>query len=238
MKSEKTFSCLHKILIALFIFEIVSGVLVAMICEYIKQLTQNRIFQFDKHEVLSVFFMVKLFGLHVSFYFMCGLPIVLLFNDVYTCHMRLLLKLWLLLAIETAVGSVFVIWCFTDATEFLVAHFEKSLKEGIKLYPHNPVWVLLWDDMQYEFKCCGIYNHTDWMRVNLATQKKQTIDHSLLPFSCAIGNIPIKLSLNDDHINKEGCFRVLSGIINNVKNIVVSLNVTIVVVLVSNRSFL
>lgn len=233
MKSEKTFYCLYRFLIALFILEMLAGVAIAMVCEYAKQLTQNRIFQFDKHEVLSVFFIVKLFGLHVSFYFLIGIPIIILFNDVYTSHMKLLIKIWTFLAVETAIGSVLMIWCFLDASKFLVEHFEVSLKEGIKLYPHNPVWVLIWDDMQYDFKCCGIYSHLDWMRGNLTSLKRHKSGQTLLPFSCANGNIPEESGLNDDHIYANGCYIVIVEIIEYVTTTIVSLNVSIIVILVS-----
>ena len=234
--SEKKYSILYRTLIFLFVLAIISGVLIAMVCEYIKVLTQNRIFQFDKREALNVFFLVKLYGIHVSFYFVGGLSILSVFDDVYTCHMRLLVKIWVLLAVEMAIGSLFVVWCFTDVTKSVTEHFEDSLKEGIKLYPHHPVWVLIWDDMQYEFKCCGIYNHTDWTRVRLSKDRKRKNDNSLLPFSCAISNVPVKLSLSDDQINKDGCLRVLSRTINTVKDIVVTLNAFILVLLVSPKS--
>lgn len=233
MKSEKTFVCLHRLLIALFIFEVLIGLVIAIVCEYAKQLTQNRIFQFDKHEVLSVFFIVKLFGFHVSFYFLCGVPIVLLFNEVYTCHLRLLLKIWLLLAFETAIGALFMIWCFLDAGKFLTENFERSLQEGIKLYPTSPVWVLIWDDMQYDFKCCGIYSHKDWSHVNLTKARKHGHDDlSLMPFSCAIGDAGDRRSLNDEHIYPNGCYNVMTEIIDYASTTILSLNVAVIALLV------
>lgn len=232
MKSEKTFVCLHRFLIGLFILEVLIGLIIAIVCEYAKQITQNRIFQFDKHEALSVFFIVQLFGLHVSFYFLCGVPIVLLFNEVYTCHLRLLLKIWLLLAFETAIGALFMVWCFLDAGKFLTQNFEKSLQEGIKLYPHNPIWVLIWDDMQYDFKCCGIYSHEDWSRVNLTKVRRHKNDLSLLPFSCAIGDAGDSNSLNDKNIYPNGCYNVMTEIIDYTSTTVVSLNIAVIALLV------
>lgn len=237
MKSEKSFLCLHKLLIALFIVEIVAGLAIAVACEYAKVLVQNRIFQFDKQQVLSVFFIVKLFGLHVSFYFLCGVPLVLLFNDVYTHHMGFLLKLWLLLAIETAIGCLLMIWCFADASKYLIAKFETSLSDGIKLYPQDPVWVLIWDDLQYDFKCCGVYGHMDWTKVNLTVLNRHKSTHSKsfswLPYSCANANIASKAVLKDENVNVDGCFTVVASLVDYVTTTILSLNFTIIVLLVS-----
>lgn len=233
MKSEKSFACLFRFLIALLLLEMICGLAIVIACEYLKVLVQNRIFQFDKHESLSVVFIVKLFGLHASFYFLCGIPLIMTLNDVYTRHMGILLKLWLLLAVETAIGSLFMIWCISDVTQFLIENFEKSLMEGITLYPADPVWVLIWDDMQYAFRCCGVYDHTDWMKINLTTNDRKSKHFSWMPYSCAIGNVPSTESLSDDNIHTNGCYHAMKGIIEYVNVIVVTLNIAIVLLLVS-----
>lgn len=233
MKSEKSFRCYFRFLVALFIFEIIVGAAIAGVCEYLKQLVQNRVFELEKSEVLNIFFVVKLFGLHVSFYFLSGVPMVFLFNEVYTTHMGFVLKLWILLAVETATGSLFMIWCFDDAVKSLIARFESSLSAGIKLYPQNPIWVLIWDDLQYEFKCCGVYSHKDWMNLNLTETGKHKKHLSWLPFSCASGNVPAKVGLTDENIHIEGCFKVVSRIVEQINTAVVSLNLVVIVLLVS-----
>jgi Tetraspanin family len=235
MKSEKSFVCLYRFLFALFILEIIVGVAIVIVCEYVKQLVNSRIFQLDKHEILNVFFVVKLFGLHVSFYFLCGLPLIFLFNDPYTFWTGFTLKLWVLLAVETAFGALFMIWCFIDTSKYLIESFEVSLVEGIKLYPTDPLWVLIWDDLQYDFQCCGVYGHTDWMKINLTMSSRdfrQTNKFSWLPYSCANGNVPTKTSLTDENIHTNGCFSVMSNITNYVTVSIVSLHASIIVLLV------
>lgn len=236
MKSEKKFRCLYRFLVFLFICEIIVGLAIAIICEFVKELLQGRTFQFDKHEALSVFFVVKLFGLHVAFYFLCGIPLILMFNDVYTRHMGALLKLWLVLAVETSMGALAMIWCFADALNFLMEDFERSLKEGLNLYPENPVWVLIWDDLQYDYKCCGVYSHNDWVEVNLTMSPSKQFKHkknfSWLPYSCAKGNMLERKSFSDDNIHTEGCFNVISRTIDCVRISTVSLHVAIVVLMV------
>lgn len=237
MKSEKSFLCLHRFLIALFVLEIVAGFAIVVVCEYVKELVQSRIFKFDKHEVLSVFFVVKLFGLHVSFYFLCGVPLVFVLNDVYTTHMGFILKMWLLMAVETAFGSLFMIWCFNDASNYLIVNFESSLQEGMKLYPMDPTWVLIWDDVQYDFKCCGVNSHLDWMELNVSTKGRRDFKHSKgftwLPYSCANGNFLNKASLTVGNINTSGCYTVMSNIIDYVTTSILSLNIAIIALLVS-----
>lgn len=232
MKSEKSFVCLQRFLVTLFVLEIVVGVAIVGVCEYVKQLVQSRIFQLDKHEILNVFFVVKLFGIHVSFYFLCGIPLVMLFSDVYTHHMGFALKMWLLLAVETALAALFMIWCFVDSSKYLIENFEVSLLEGIKLYPRDPLWVLIWDDMQYDFKCCGVYNHLDWMNVNITRRSRQRNRFSWLPYSCANENVPSKMGLSDDNIHANGCFTVMSNITNYVTTAVLSLHILIIILLV------
>lgn len=232
MKSEKLYTCLHRLLIVLLIFEIVIGISIAIICEYVRELVHSRIFNFDKREVLSVVFIVKLFGLHVSFYFLCGIPIVLLLNDVYTRHMGFLLKVWILMAVETAIGSFFINWCFTDSTNYVIEQFQRSLNKGIQLYPQDPTWVLIWDDLQYQFRCCGIIDHLDWMKPNLTTTGKKSKEISWLPFSCASENNPPKYRLTDENIYTTGCYTIVSRIINYVTTAIYSLNITSVVLLV------
>lgn len=241
MKSESSFICLQRCLIALFILEIAFGVAIVIACEYVKQLVETRVFQIDKHEVLSVFFIVKLFGLHVSFYFLSGIPLIMLFNDVYTRHMAMLLKLWMMLAVETAIGSLFMIWCFTDASRHLIESLETSLADGIKLYPNDPLWVLIWDDLQYDYKCCGVYDHLDWMRIHpkmsgKADNSEKTKNFSWLPYSCAMGNIPVKEVLGDENIHSIGCFNKIKIMFEYFDIAIVSFNIAIIVFLVSQHS--
>lgn len=232
MKSEKSLACLFRFLIALLILEIVCGLAIASACEYLKVLVQNRIFQFNKHEALSVVFIVKLFGIHISFCFFCGVPLIMTLNDVYTRHMSILLKFWLLMALETAIGSLFIIWCITDVSRFLVETFEQSLMKGITLYPTDPLWVLIWDDMQYEFACCGVYDHNDWMKINLTTRGRKSTHFSWMPYSCANGNIPSTETLSDENIHTNGCYHAMKSIIDYVTVSVVWLNIVSVLLLV------
>lgn len=108
----------------------------------------------------------------------------------------------------------------------------KFFKKGIKLYPQDPTWVLVWDDMQYQFKCCGVNNHMDWTKVNLTSGKnvlKQSKEYAWLPFSCANGSISSNSTLVVDNVYTTGCFTVVSRIVNHLTSIMFSLNVTSVI---------
>lgn len=235
MKSENLYICLHRLLIVLLIIEIVVGLSISTICEYVNGLVQSRIFMFDKHGVLSVVFIVKLFGFHVSFYFLCGIPIVLLFNEVYTHHLGFLLKVWMLMTVETAVGSLFINWCFTEAMKNIIENFQESLEKGIKLYPQDPNWVLVWDDLQYHLECCGIHDHTDWMKNNLTTTGKNILkrsnEFSWVPHSCVKGNLSSRCNVyvTDDNIYTNGCFTVVLRMLKHVTSAIYSLNLICII---------
>lgn len=236
MKSEKLYNWLHRLLIALLILEIVIGLSIVIVGEYFNELVQSRVFSFEKREVLNIFFVVKISGLHTSFYFLCGVPIALLLDEVYTRHLGLLIKLWMLMAVETLAESLVINWCFNDATQHLNDHFQKSLLKGIKLYPQDPTWVLIWDDLQYQFKCCGVYDHRDWLNANLTTTEKKLLKQSKefcwLPFSCASEGIPLMDSFSDGNIYTSGCYTVVSRMINFLTSAVFLLNITSVILLV------
>ncbi|CAG9807565.1 unnamed protein product [Chironomus riparius] len=230
MKSERSYNCLFRTLIFLFILEILAGISIALICEYVKLFIQSHFFQIDKHEVQSVIFIIKLYGLHISICYCCGFAVILLFDDVYTRHLGVLIKLWIFLTIESAIGCLFTTWLFVDTMNYVTANFEASLIKGLELYPQDPHWVLIWDDLQYDYKCCGVHNHTDWMKIKFP--RDETRISSWLPFSCAKGNIPLKANLNDENIYIKGCFYIISEMIEMLISITVSMNVVIAIIMI------
>jgi len=235
MKSERSYNFLFRTLIFLVIVEILAGISIALICEYVKLFIQSHFFQIDKHEVQSVIFIIKLYGLHISICYCCGFAVILLFDDVYTRHLGVLIKLWIFLTIESAIGCLFTTWLFVDTMSYVEANFEASLIKGLQLYPQDPHWVLIWDDLQYDYKCCGVHNHTDWMEIKFPRDETRISKEisSWLPFSCAKGNIPLKANLNDENIYIKGCFHIISEIIEMLVSITVSMNVVIAIIMVS-----
>lgn len=235
MRTEKSFTCLYRCLLAIFALEIFAGLLIAIICEYVKLFVQSHFFQIDAHQVLSVIFVIKLYGLHVSICFSCGIVVISLFSDVYTRHMGFLIKLWIFLIVESSIGSLFTTWLFVDTMNYVSKNLEASLTSGIKLYTKDPMWMLIWDDLQYDYKCCGIHNHTDWMKISINKndfKSAKDVGSSWLPFSCARGIYQGKISLSDESIHLKGCFFVISEIIDTVKSIMVSINVFIAIFMV------
>ncbi|KAG5671188.1 hypothetical protein PVAND_001399 [Polypedilum vanderplanki] len=230
MRSEKSFKCLYRVLIFLLASEIILGILISIICEYVKLFIQSHFFQIDSHEVQSVIFIIKIFGLHISICFFCGIMVISLVNDVYTHHLKFLIKLWIFFLIESSIGSLFLTWMFVDTINYVTSNLENSLIDGIKLYTKDPMWVLIWDDLQYDYKCCGIYNHTDWAKIVHKSTKE--ISTAWLPFSCAKNHYPLKNILEEDNIFSTGCFEVLSEIMERLKVIIVSINVIISILMV------
>lgn len=240
MNSQK---CLHNTLLTLVCLEIFAGVLVISICEYTKHFLDDNIFQIDKHEALSVVLIAKIYGLHVSFCFGGGIIVVLLFKDVYTRHLKICIILWILLSIEAAFGSFFMSWLFHDTMNYVTRNFEESLQYGIKLYESDPQWVLVFDNLQYNYKCCGVYNHTDWRNIRLSRSREENVmklskQLIMLPYSCAKSDMTPKIDIDDDNINTRGCFHVIFDIIENIDKSMMTLNGFIAVDLVSAMNYL
>lgn len=237
MSSQKSYKCLHKVLLTLVCLEIFGGLLTAGICEYTKIFLRDNIFQIDKHEVLSVVLMAKIYGLHVSVCFAGGIMVILLFKDVYTRHLKVCIILWMLLSIETMMGSLFISWLFSDTMNYVTTNFEESLQYGIKFYEADPQWILIFDNLQYNYKCCGVYNHTDWNKIVLSSSREENViklsSNLVLPYSCAKGaNMATKD--DDDNINSRGCFHVICNIIENINKAMMTINGFIAVDVVSD----
>lgn len=234
MRTERSYNFFFRTLATIIILEILAGISIALTCEYVKLFIQSHFFQIDKHEVQSVIFIIKLYGLHISICYCCGFAVILLFDDVYTRHLGILIKLWIFLTIESAIGCLFTTWLFVDSMDYVAENLETSLLNGLKLYPKDPHWVLIWDDLQYDYNCCGVHNHTDWIKIKFRKDEGKLSRESStwLPYSCAKGNIPLRADLNDENVYTKGCFFVISEVIDSLKNLIVSINTFIAVIMV------
>lgn len=229
MRAQKIYLCLFRTLVTLTALQVIAGLLITGLCEYTKLFLDDNIFQIEKHEVLKVILIAKIYGLHVSICFSGGIVVILLFADAYTRHLKVCTILWILLSIETVVGSLFMTWLFIDTMNYVAVDFEESLKLGINLYESDPQWVLIFDNLQYNYQCCGVYNHTDWTKISFSREKegdlmrmsKQLI---MLPYSCARGSIPSKVDINNDNVHLSGCFHVISDIIDDVNKMTRAIN--------------
>lgn len=204
-RSQKIYSCLFSTLFILTSLQIISGLSLIILCEYTKLFLDDNIFQIEKHEALKVVLIAKIYGLHVSICFSGGIFVILLFNNVYTRHLKICTILWIFLAIETVIGALFISWLFIDTMDYVAANFEESLKIGIRLYENDPQWVLVFDNLQYNYQCCGVYNHTDWLRINLSTEREESsqklsIEQKVLPYSCVGGKVQTKVDNNNDNV--------------------------------------
>lgn len=231
MNSESNYKCLFCLLFALFILQISIGLSIVLLCDYFKSIVDNHIYQIDKQQVLSIFFVIKLYGSHICFFFLCGLPIIFMFDQVYTKHLSFVIKLWLLLSFETVVGAIFMAWFFQNATQYMNDSFERSLTNGIRLYGTEPVWSLIWDDLQYNYKCCGVYSHTDWDKTPMYQEaiNKVFFNDSVIPYSCAKNNLSPGTFLSDDNIYTEGCFTIISQNIKLMTTFMIFLNTSIII---------
>ncbi|CAO1422753.1 unnamed protein product [Diamesa tonsa] len=125
---------------------------------------------------------------------------------------------------------MFMAWFFQNATQYMNDSFERSLTNGIRLYGTEPVWSLIWDDLQYNYKCCGIYSHTDWDKTAMYQEaiNKVSFNESVLPYSCAKNSLRTGSFLTDDNIYTEGCFTIISQNIKLMTNFMIVLNSSII----------
>ena len=84
----------------------------------------------------------------------------------------------------------------------------------------------------YNYKCCGVYSHTDW---NKAAMYQEALDEvsfneSLLPYSCAKNSFTTGTFLTDDNIYTEGCFKIISQNIKLMAKFMIFLNTSIIII--------
>lgn len=171
--------CCYCILIILFILEVILGFSIILSCEYIKYILDSHVYQIDKQEVLNIFFIIQLYGLHLCFFYLCGLPIISHFNEAYTKQLGLLMKIWLLLSLETVIGAIFMAMFSHDAFNYLKRQYGISLKYGLQMYLlEEPIWIYIWDDIQYKFQCCGLNSLSDWNQTLNVDEEIQEYDEA------------------------------------------------------------
>jgi hypothetical protein len=224
-KSERSFAYVYRALITLISLEIIASASIVILSEYVKFFIQSHIFQIDKHGIMQIIVAVKICALNASFCFCCGFAVTFTFNDVYTRHMRILAKLWIFISTESVIGLIISTWLFVDSIVYALDLFETSLMDGLKFYVKEPHWILIWDDLQYNFKCCGVQNHTDWI--------KHHHNMSWLPYSCAKVYVPETLSLSEENIYLNGCYGVMVNKVEDLKLFMIIINSLIIVFLVS-----
>lgn len=228
MKSDKSFDCVFACLSTFLVLQIFLGICIIILSEYMKHSLDNHIYQIDKVQTLNIFFLIELYGLHISFYFLCGVPVIRMLSDPYTKHLAFLIKIWLILGFESSVGAFFISWFCYNANNYLNEKIEISLRDGLYLYEkvwflvlnnennkikyliQDPIWRFIWNELQYNYKCCGVNNSSDW-QILVEDDQTSTLPIIIAPSSCAKQS-----QINPDTkgleatVFSDGCFDVLS----------------------------
>lgn len=130
----RSYNCVSACLTSFLVLQIFLGICIIVLSEYMKHSLDNHIYQIDKVQTLNVFFLIELYGLHISFYFLCGIPLTRMLSDPYTKHLAFLIKIWLIFGFESSVGAFFIsLFCY-DANNYLIEKIESSLSDGLYLY--------------------------------------------------------------------------------------------------------
>lgn len=154
---------LFKLIVLFIILQIVVALGMLVADEYIKYLLTQHMLNATKTQTYVILLLSEAFSVQVVILYYCGLPVASKCNrDIYTSHLGSLLKLWVVLGF----GCCFQGACFASTlyklSNSLQDLMEMDLLRGLEEYYFNAEWRLIWDNMQYHEKCCGVYDFTDW----------------------------------------------------------------------------
>lgn len=88
----------------------------------------------------------------------------------YSTSIKLLLRIWLFFCIIIILCGCATIWSMFSSLDAITENVAIMLLRGIDVYYMNPEWKLLWDQLQYSHKCCGVNEYLDWMHASWMPQ--------------------------------------------------------------------
>lgn len=151
-------------LIALFIFLQVSfaiGIIIAE--EYIKYLLTQHLLNASQTQTYTILLLAQALSIQFVILYCYGLSVAAKCNqDVYTPHLASLFKLWIIFGFVSNCEGLFLAVILGQTSKNLPVLLELELNEGLEEYYFNPEWRLIWDNIQFHEKCCGVYDYKDW----------------------------------------------------------------------------
>ncbi|XP_055837841.1 uncharacterized protein LOC129906192 [Episyrphus balteatus] len=112
-------------------------------------------------------------------------------SDTTSEHSRLLILWNIFCILAVGFGSV-TMWFQYDNIQSLQKVYAESLFQGIDLYFTDPEWKLLWDRIQFNNECCGVFGVKDWEEAawireeqDDCTQKSELMHRMvMIPYAC------------------------------------------------------
>jgi len=85
---------------------------------------------------------------------------------------------------------------------------EVNMMKSIAKYSGDASSRKLWDKTQESLQCCGVYNATDWLDLNLIQS-----EHKNIPDSCKIADFHVNITKdkNSPEIHSQGCLVLVTS---------------------------
>lgn len=152
-----------RVIVLLSLIQIIIALGMLFAEEYLKYLLIHHILNADQSQTYIIILLTQAFTLQLMILYYSSISVASKCNqDLYTTHLAFLLKLW----VAVGFGFSFQGLCFAlilaKTSVTLPESIEYELLSGLEEYYSNAEWRLIWDNMQYHEKCCGVFNYNDW----------------------------------------------------------------------------
>lgn len=148
----------------LLIIQIICGFIVILLGEYFKNLLKRILSDVEHFEIFTIILFIELSGIYLITLYLCGIIIIKITKfSRYTTHLIGLLRLWLIVSVQAGTGSLIVALICNNTLHQLENTLEMTFVNSIKCYYSDANWKLIWDELQYNVQCCGVYGYTDWL---------------------------------------------------------------------------
>lgn len=154
---------IFKFLVLLNFVQIILGIGMFLSEEYLKYILVKHMLQAERTQTYVIMLLAQIYSIQVIVLYYFGFPIANRCNlDMYTPHLTFLMKMWLILGFVTVFEGLFLSWVFYRTSKDLSEFLELELFKGVEAYYLDPEWRLIWDNIQYHERCCGVYDYRDW----------------------------------------------------------------------------
>lgn len=148
----------------LLVIQILCGFIVILLGEYFKNLLKRILSDVEHFEIFTIILFIELSGIYLITLYLCGIIIIKITKfSRYTTHLVGLLRLWLIVSVQAGTGSLIVALICNNTLHQLENTLEMTFVNSIKCYYSDANWKLIWDELQYNVQCCGVYGYTDWL---------------------------------------------------------------------------
>jgi hypothetical protein len=141
------------------------GVLILILIERLNTIAKEKF-----HTTMCTFgdstIMYQMYGVRMKIIYVACISLLLKsYNDVYTSHLSFALKFWVIFAVETSAEAIVIVFQYflnRDAMEVMLGSY---LVRKMRTYMVESESRQIWDGLQVNGQCCGLYSFNDWMEI-------------------------------------------------------------------------